>query len=107
VGHPDQRRGRWLESGETFESGIAFTAEPQDLVVKVLLAREVAEQERLGKIPAASASSFVVVPAKPLRAKSGTAAATIALPRSSLSNRVTAMRRRSKRSLTKRQAEGL
>ena len=37
-------------------------------------------------MPAASANSLVVVPANPFRAKSGTAAATIALRRSSLSN---------------------
>jgi len=40
---------------------------------------------------AASANSRVVVPAKPLRAKSGTAAAPIALRRSSPSNRVMAI----------------
>ena len=48
VGHADQRRGRWLESGKTFESRIAFAAEPQDLAIKVLLARKVTEQQRLG-----------------------------------------------------------
>src|SRR5690349_232013 len=54
-------------------------------------------------MPAASASSLVVVPAKPLRAKSGTAAATMALWRSSLSSRVMAMAAQSKRLLTPRQ----
>jgi hypothetical protein len=103
VGHPDQRRGRWLESGE---SGIAFTAEPQDLAEEVLLLGKWRNKSP-SEIPAASASSFVVVPANPLRAKSGTAAATIALRSSSLYNRVMAMARRSKHSLTKRQAEGL
>src|SRR5438132_8407615 len=51
-------------------------------------------------MPAASASSRVVMPAKPLRANSGTAARTIALRRSSLSSRVIAMTQQSKRSLT-------
>jgi hypothetical protein len=40
LGHPDQRGGRWLASGETFDSGIDFTAEPQDFAVEVLLAPE-------------------------------------------------------------------
>src|SRR6202023_991179 len=51
-------------------------------------------------MPAASASSLVVVPANPLRAKTGTAAATIALRRSSLSNLIIAIGRSSKRLLT-------
>jgi len=83
--HVNERRGRRLEYRQPLERRIPFAAETQNLFVKVFLAREMPD------IPAASASSFVVVPAKPLRAKSGTAAATIALRRSSLSNRVTAM----------------
>ena len=55
-------------------------------------------------MPAASASSLVVVPANPLRAKSGTAAATIALRRSSPSNLIVAIQRTSKRLLTWGQA---
>src|SRR5215469_6982568 len=51
-------------------------------------------------MPAASESSLVVVPAKPLRANSGTAEATIAFRLSSLSNRIVAIGAESKRSLT-------
>ena len=58
-------------------------------------------------MPAASASSRVVVPAKPLRANSGIAASTILCRRSSLSSRVAAMMRKSKRSLTFGQYTGL
>ena len=45
-------------------------------------------------MPAASASSRVVVPPKPLRANSGIAASTILCRRSSLSSRVAAMMRK-------------
>ena len=55
-------------------------------------------------MPAASASTLVVVPEKPLRANSGTAAATIAFRLSSLSNRIVAIGAESKRSLTVGQA---
>ena len=58
-------------------------------------------------MPAASASSRVVVPPKPLRANSGIAASTILCRRSSLSSRVAAMMRQSKRSLTLGQYIGL
>src|SRR5437763_7774074 len=58
-------------------------------------------------MPAASASSRVVVPPKPLRANSGIAASTILCRRSSLSSRVAAMMRKSKRSLTFGQYTGL
>lgn len=58
-------------------------------------------------MPAASASSRVVVPPKPFRANSGIAASTILCRRLSLSSRVAAMMRKSKRSLTWGQDTGL
>ncbi len=48
MGHADQSGGRRLESGETFQRRVAFAAEPQDLTVELLFAREMPEQERLG-----------------------------------------------------------
>ena len=88
--HIDQCRGRGLQRRQALERRIAFAAEPQDLAVKVLLAREMAKQQRLGD--ARRLRELLGGGAgKPLRAKSGTAAATIAFRRSSLSNLVFAM----------------
>jgi len=46
--HVNERRGRWFEYRQPFERRIPFTAETQDLIVKVLLAREMPEQQGFG-----------------------------------------------------------
>src|SRR5208282_1973422 len=46
--HGNECCGRRRECRETLERRMAFASAPQDLVVKVLLARKVPEQERLG-----------------------------------------------------------
>ena len=43
MGHLNQRGGRGRERGQAFECRVAFAAEAQDLVVEVLLAREMPE----------------------------------------------------------------
>src|SRR5271167_467190 len=46
--HMDEGCRRRLESSETLERRVAFATQPQNLTVKMLLARKMPEQQRLG-----------------------------------------------------------
>ena len=90
MGHADQGERRGFEARQPFERRIALATELQNFAVEMLFLGK-CRNSSPSDIFAASANSLVVVPAKPLRANSGRAEATIALRRSSLSNRMVAM----------------
>ena len=97
--HADERRGRGRQAGERFERGVAFAAELPDLAIEQLLAREMLEQQRLGD--AGGLGQLARRRARePLAREKRHRRRTIALRRSSLSNRITAIASASKRLLT-------